>query len=158
MRKTKSHRSILPALLVVMALVFSGPAAFAGGDWNDSGIAWKSYEDGLAEAKKSGKPVCLIFYTEWCPHCTKYSGVFHKEEVIAKSKDFVMIRLDKDQNKELSGKYGPDGQYIPRTLFLSSKGEFQESIHAPREKYLYFLNPQAPGELLAAMDVALKKK
>lgn len=130
--------------------------ALAAGDWNDSKIDWKGYEEGLAAAKKSGKPVCLIFYTDWCPHCTKYSGVFHDEKVIDKAKRFVMIRVNKDTNPDLSSKHAPDGQYIPRTFFLTSDGEFRASIKAPRDKYEYFYNPQSSGELLAAMETALR--
>jgi thiol:disulfide interchange protein len=90
-------------------------ASFAGGDWNDSGIAWQPYEKGIAEAKAEKKPICMVFYTEWCPHCTNYSKVFHDPKVVEQSKSFVMIRLDKDQNKELSKQFAPDGEYIPRT-------------------------------------------
>ncbi len=152
MTKTRT----ITAAIATAVLMLSGTAAHAGGDWNDTKIAWRGYEEGLAEADKSGKPVCLIFYTDWCPHCTRYSGRFHDEKVIAKSKNFVMIRLNKEKNTELSGKYAPDGQYIPRTFFLSSKGTVLDSIKAPRDKYQHFFNPQASDELLAAMDSALK--
>ncbi len=145
-------------LTATVLLLFLGAASYAGGDWNDSAIEWRGYEQGLAEAKKSGKAICLIFYTDWCPHCTRYSGVFHDANVIEKSKSFVMVRLNKDQNKELSGKYAPDGEYIPRTFFLSSQGSMLDNVKAPRDKYRYFYNPQGPQELLAAMDVALKTK
>lgn len=144
------------ALLTAAFLAGIGSVAYAGGDWNDAVIQWRSYDDGFAEAKKSGKPICLIFYTDWCPHCTRYSGVFHDAKVIEQSKKFVMIRVNKDQNTDLSSKHAPDGQYIPRTFFLSSNGTVMGSIKAPRDKYQYFYNPQGPQELLAAMDKALK--
>ncbi len=152
------RKATMMAALAALFLVLGNGAVHAGGDWNDGGIEWRSYADGLAEAKKSSKPVLLIFFTEWCPHCTKYSGLFHDEKVVAKAKDFVMIRLDKDKEAELSGKYAPDGQYIPRTFFLSPSGDVLSSIKAPREKYQHFFNPQESGELLAAMDSALKQK
>src|SRR6185436_2032390 len=128
------------ATLFALALAFAAApgVALAGGDWNDSGIAWKSYEDGIAEAKKDNKPVCLIFYTDWCPHCSNYSKVFHDPKVVEQSKKFVMIRLNKDQNKAISDKYAPDGQYIPRTMFLTAEGTLDDSIHAPRDQYKYF--------------------
>src|SRR5437870_8549147 len=122
--------------LVCLGLVVGGgfllpaPAARAGGDWNDQGVKWVPYTDGLAAAKKEKKPVCLVFFTEWCPHCANYSGVFHDPKVIEKSKKFVMIRLDKDKNDALSKQYAPDGEYIPRTYFLSSDGKLDPDIHA----------------------------
>jgi thiol-disulfide isomerase/thioredoxin len=146
------------ALLALCLAIAAAPgAALAGGDWNDSGIAWKSYEEGLAEAKKANKPVCLIFYTDWCPHCTNYSKVFHDAKVVEQSKKFVMIRLNKDQNKEISNKYAPDGQYIPRTMFLSAEGALDDSIHAPRDQYKYFYSESDPKSVLGGMDEALKK-
>lgn len=147
-------RTLLATLL--FALVFVAPA-FAGGDWNDAGIQWQPYEQGLAAAKKDKKPIVLIFYTEWCPHCANYSKEFHDEKVVAQSKSFVMIRLDKDKNAELSQKYAPDGEYIPRTYFLGSDGTLDASLTAPRPEYKYFYDEHDPAQLLAAMDTALKK-
>jgi len=151
-----------PARLVALAgfalasLLVVAPAR-AAGDWNDGGIAWQPYEAGLALAKKDKKPVCLVFFTEWCPHCSNYSKVFHDPAVVAKSKSFVMIRLDKDKNDELSGKYSLDGQYIPRTFFLSSAGVLEPELHAPRDQYKYFYDEHDPKSILAGMDAALAK-
>lgn len=154
----RSLRHFTLALLVAFAAsAFAAPAARAGGDWNDAGIQWRGYEEGLAEAKKENKPICLIFFTEWCPHCKRYSGVFHDPKVVEKAKKFVMIRLDKDKNGALSSQHNPDGEYIPRTYFLSPAGDFAAEIKAPRDKYKYFYNEADPAELLAAMDEALKK-
>jgi thiol:disulfide interchange protein len=145
-------------LLMTLALALGAATpALAGGDWNDKGIKWRTYDEGLAEAKKSKKPVLLIFYTEWCPHCTNYSKVFHDPEVIKKSNQFVMIRIDNDKNQELGKKYALDGGYIPRTFFLSSSGDVDADIHAPRDKFKYFYDERNPQSVLAAMDAALKK-
>jgi len=144
------------ALLLAWAAATARPA-LAGGDWNDQGIKWRTFDDGLAEAKKSKKPVLLIFYTEWCPHCANYSKLFHDPKVVEKSKQFVMIRIDNDKNQELSKKFAPDGSYIPRTYFLTSAGVLDPDIHAPREQYKYFFDERNPESVLAAMDVASKK-
>lgn len=153
-----SLSTITLAAVVVAALVAIAPATVeAGGDWNDAGISWQPYEAGLAAAKKSGNPICLIFYTEWCPHCTNYSRVFHDPRVVEHAKKFVMIRLDKDKHAELSKQYAPDGEYIPRTYFLGSSGELQASITAPRDKYRYFYSEHDAGSLLGGMEKALAK-
>ena len=143
--------------LGILAAAFTASPVYAGGDWNDQQIAWKSYQDGLALAKKEHKPICLIFYTEWCPHCRNYSGVFHDPKVVEEAKQFVMIRLDKDKNAELSKKYAPDGEYIPRTYFLKPDGTLDPEIHAPRDQYKYFYDEAQPGGVLSGMDAALKK-
>jgi thiol:disulfide interchange protein len=146
------------SLILLAGLVLGAPRpALAGGDWNDGGIKWRTYDEGLAEAKKSKKPVCLIFFTEWCPHCANYSKVFHDPKVVEKSKQFVMIRLDNDKNQELSKKFAPDGSYIPRTYFLAADGTLKPDIHAPREQFKYFYDEKNPDSVLAAMDAALKQ-
>jgi len=147
----------LAGLAAALALTLPPAAVHAGGDWNDSQVQWRPYEAGLAEAKKEKKPVLLIFFTEWCPHCTNYSKVFHDPKVVAKSKDFVMIRLDSDQNKELGKQYAVDGSYIPRTYFLTSAGKLEPSIHAPREQFKYFYDVKNPASILAAMESAEQK-
>lgn len=157
--KRMEIRAVLVAtvgLLAGLLLLYSQPA-LAGGDWNDAQISWKSYEDGLAEAKENKKPVCLVIYTEWCPHCTNYSKVFHDPKVVEQAKSFVMIRVDKDKHQEISSKHALDGQYIPRTYFMSSSGEIDPGIHAPRDKYKYFYDERNPASVLAGMESALKK-
>jgi len=155
--RSKRVRALLPAALLLVALL---PArARAAEDWNDAGIAWKPYEAGLDSAKEQKKPVLLVFYTEWCPHCQRYSGVFHDPKVVEKAKSFVMIHLDKDKNPQISKKYAPDGEYIPRTYFLSAAGKPDYGIHAQRPdgKFLYFYDESDPAPLLGAMDEALAK-
>lgn len=151
------RRHATSAALVALCALLLAVRASAGGDWNDAQVQWQPYKEGLAAAKKSKKPVCLIFYTEWCPHCANYSKVFHDAKVVAKSKDFVMIRLDADQNKELGAKYAVDGSYIPRTYFLSPDGVLDADLHVPREQYKYFYDERNPDSILAGMDAALKK-
>jgi thiol-disulfide isomerase/thioredoxin len=145
---------VLAAAGALLAVASPGRAAH---DWNDAQIAWKPYDQALETAKKDKKPVCLVLFTEWCPHCANYSHVFHDPKVVEKSKQFVMVRLDKDKNAELSKKYSPDGEYIPRTYFLSSSGELEPTLHAPRDRFRYFYDEKDPASLLAGMDAALAK-
>jgi thiol-disulfide isomerase/thioredoxin len=142
-------------IALVVLLIAAAPVAWAH-DWNDK-VAWKSYEDGLAAAKKEKKPVCLVFFTEWCPHCKNFSGVFHDPKVVEESKKFVMINVDKDKNGGLSKQFAPDGEYIPRTYFLSSDGKLDPDIHAPRDKFLYFYDEKDAASVLAGMTEAEKK-
>ncbi|HVN87812.1 MAG TPA: thioredoxin family protein [Candidatus Binatia bacterium] len=149
-------RSGTPRLLLASLLLLAARVASAH-DWNDAQIQWQSYEAGLAQAKSSKKPVCLIFFTEWCPHCKNYSGVFHDPKVVEKAKQFVMIHLNSDENKELGAQYGPDGQYIPRTFFLSSEGKLDPDLTAGRPNFKYFYDEKDPASILAGMDGALRK-
>ena len=144
-------------LIAAMAVALSLATAHAGGDWNDKAVGWQAYDAGLARAKQDKKPVMLIIYTEWCPHCTNYSKLFHDQAVIDKTRQFVMIRVDKDKQPEISKSHAPDGEYIPRTYFLSSDGVLDPSLAAKRDRYRYFYNESDVNDVLAAMDSALAK-
>ena len=161
MRSTLSRSRRYGRLLVTLgllgALTFALKARATIEDWNDANIKWMSYTDGLAEARTSHKPICLIFFTTWCPHCKNYSGVFSDPEVVKKSQSFVMIRLDKDKNADISKKYAPDGEYIPRTYFLSSDGTLDPSLSEARDQFKYFYDEKNASSILAGMDRALKK-
>lgn len=131
--------------------------AAAGETWNASQIDWQTYEAGLARAKAENKPVCLIFFTSWCPHCKTYSRIFDDPKVVAKARDFVMIRLNADDEAEVARRFAKDGGYIPRTFFLASNGTPDFDIHAPRDKFAYFYDEKNPAGILAGMDEAARK-
>jgi Thioredoxin-like len=130
-------------------------AAAGGETWNAAQIEWLSYDEGLARAKAQQKPVCLVLYTDWCPHCKNYSHVFDAPEVVERAKGFVMIRANADDEQALATKFTKDGGYIPRTFFLAPDGTLSD-IHAPRPRYVYFYDEHNAGPLLAAMDTAQK--
>lgn len=133
-------------------------AVAAGGEtWNAAQIDWQPYEAGLARAKAEKKPVCLIFYTGWCPHCKTYSRVFEDPKVVARAKSFVMIHLNADEESEIAARFAKDGGYIPRTFFLGSDGTPDYDIHAPRDRFAYFYDERNPSALLAGMDQAERK-
>jgi thiol-disulfide isomerase/thioredoxin len=152
-----AKRSIL--LLFVAAVIGSAPFAAFGvtQNWNDAQIHWMSFDEGLEAAKKANKPVCLVFFTTWCPHCTNYSKLFSNTALVSKSKSFVMIRIDADKNQELSQKYSLDGEYIPRTYFFSPDGVVDPSLAEQQDEYKYFYAEDDPRSILAGMDRALKK-
>jgi thiol:disulfide interchange protein len=141
---------VLAALVVV-------PSAFAEWDWNDGAIKWRPYADALNEAKHHHKPICLVIYTTWCPHCRNYaSHVFHEPSVVKEAKQFVMVRLDADAQKGITDRFDVDGTYIPRTFFLTQDGAMKPGIHADRDNFKYFYSEVDPASLLAGMREARK--
>src|SRR5689334_3461664 len=135
-----------------------GAAQAHGGEgWNAAAIDWQSYEAGMARAKAQNKPVCLVLYADWCPHCRNYSHVFEDSKIVEQAKRFVMIRVNSDAEDAVSRKYTADGGYVPRTYFLSPDGAVQTEIHAARDRFLYFYDERDPGSLLQGMTSAPKK-
>lgn len=133
------------------------PAVAAGETWNAREIDWQTYDAGIAKAKAENKPVCLVLYTNWCPHCRNYSRVFEDPKVVEQAGKFVMIRANADEEQALASKFTQDGGYVPRTFFLSPDGALAPEIHAPRPKFLYFFDERDPRSLLGGMEAALKK-
>src|SRR5260221_2624707 len=141
------------SLAVVTILAIRAATRAIAADWNDDAIRWRPYEEALTEAKQARKPICLVLYTTWCPHCRNYSRVFHARQVVDASRQFVMVRLNADFESGLSQKFAFDGTYIPRTYFLSPDGIPDPRIHAPRGRYKYFYDEYDPASLLAGMRV-----
>lgn len=132
-------------------------AAATAETWNAAQIEWQPYEAGLARAKAQNKPVCLVLYTNWCPHCRNYSHVFDDAKVVEEARKFVMIKVNADEESAIAKQYQRDGSYIPRTFFLAPDGTLDPDIHAPRPKFMYFYDEKNAGPLLAGMAEALKK-
>lgn len=131
------------------------PPAALGDGWNAGQIAWQPYKRGLALAGAQHKPICLVFFATWCPHCAHFSHVFDNPQVVAEARQFIMIRLDIDRNPALSARYSLDGEYVPRTYFLTPDGQIARTVTAERPRYRYFYNENDPSSLLGGMHRAL---
>jgi glutaredoxin len=99
----------------------------------------------------------LIFYTDWCPHCHNYSRLFHDPEVARLAASFVMIRVERDGHRDISARYALDGEYIPRTFFLSPQGVLIPGLDSGREQYRYYLDEHDASELTSRMEEALER-
>jgi thiol-disulfide isomerase/thioredoxin len=154
--KRMTRRNHKTLLFVLCIFIFTAVLNFetAAGDeisWNDGAIQWWNYEQGLDHAWREGKPVILIIYTDWCPTCKKYSYVFQDERVIQESGKFVMVRMNMDEEKELSSKYAFDGRYIPKTIALHPGGSVMHEIY-PQKNARYYIGTGADRLLKLMKD------
>ena len=124
-------------------------------DWNEEGIRWLRYDDGLAEASAGGKPILARVYADWCPHCTEYGKNFFLEEIEALAQDYVMVLVNQDREPATSQRLSPDGTYTPRTFILSSRGEIREDIIATPSRFRYFYDYRDPSLLVRSMKQGL---
>lgn len=116
--------------------------------WNQE-IDWKTWEEGSKLAEKSGRAICLVVYADWCPQCRKLAPVFQDEQLVALSKDLVMVLQDNDEKpKWLQERYGRLGGYVPRIFFLDSRGNLVEDLTGGHAKYPHYYWPG--NEKLAA--------
>lgn len=86
------------------------------------GIAWKTYNDGLALAVSSGKKVYINFHADWCKYCTKMANTtFKSTKVIAfLNENFVAIQVDTEKEESVARKYKVRG--LPASFFLEGDG------------------------------------
>jgi thiol:disulfide interchange protein len=120
-------------------------------------VAWQTWEQGLERARTERKPVMLVVYADWCPHCRDMGPVLARPDVVELSKRMVMISQDADERPTwLAERFdAPYGSYVPRVFFLTSEGAVREDLQSGNPKYPYFFAPQAPDQLVGAMRRAL---
>ena len=153
MRTTRAFTlSMLVLVTIVSTLAENG---YAGKWWQPKkrgGIKWTyNISDGLAQAKKQGKPVMVDFMAVWCPPCKAMEdSTFSDRAVAEKASAFVPVRIDIDEQREVASKYGAlarkyGGIGIPNILFMSADGT----------KLKHIVGYYGPKQLVAAMDSAL---
>jgi len=131
-------------------------ATFLIGTWlvEGPGVAWQPYSDQvLAEARKTGKPVIIDFYADWCAPCRELEEVtFHDPEVVKQSKqDFVMVKIDLTRkgnpvHEDLLSRFGVKG--VPTVVFLDRQGKERSDL-----RLVDFLSPD---QFLISMAEAKK--
>ena len=86
----------------------------------------KKYDETLALAKAEKKPLIILFYATWCPHCNKMKKeIFTDSTVVAfYTKNFVRMAVDteSDYGKELKTKFHSKFRVnsFPAFVFLDS--------------------------------------
>ncbi len=90
-------------------------------DWNDEHITWLGLKEGLAKAKKTGKPLMVLRYATWCDACKEFTSLFKDERLVKASKKLIMVRVDVDgEEAELAEQKLGEHHSIPHVVFLGS--------------------------------------
>jgi thioredoxin-related protein len=92
-------------------------------------------------AKKENKPILIDFYTEWCGWCKRMEkDTYSNAKVQDSLKQFVCVKIDAEQNRDLAKKYKING--FPSTAFLKSNGELIDVIpgYLPPQDFLKLLD------------------
>jgi thioredoxin-related protein len=117
-----TRRSFIAAALAVAA-TFALPAAAA--DFPKGSPKFeKSYRSALAEAKKTGKPMIVVFSASWCGPCQQMKKSVYPSEAVKPLHDkFVWAYLDTDEkdNAKVAKEFKVGG--IPHIEFLDKEGK-----------------------------------
>lgn len=120
------QKLLLSALLALPLLTATAQAKPARKKVAASQVVWRaSFPAALAEAKRTGKPIFIDFYTTWCGPCKYLDAVTYKDaRFVAESKKWVMVKVDAEKNAanvKLAKKYKING--YPSMLFLKPSGK-----------------------------------
>lgn len=112
------------ASLAVSVLTATGnmPGVAAGGDHGKVVIS-KQYDKGrnLDKALKTGKPIIVFFYTDWCGFCQRFAPTFDKitkDKRIKKNFAIAFVNCEDQNNSAHVQEYGIQG--FP-TVFVVKK-------------------------------------
>ncbi|KAM8811336.1 anterior gradient protein 2 homolog [Eudromia elegans] len=121
--------------------------------WGDNLIWTQTYEEALFRSKTSNKPLMIIHHLEDCPHSQALKKVFAENKEIQKmAEKFVLLNLVYETtDKNLA----PDGQYVPRILFIDPSLTVRADITGRYSNRLYAYEPSDAPLLLANMQKAL---
>jgi len=147
----------IPLLLALCLFVAPAPAGAAAA----SGLAWKAWDQGLDEAKASGRPVIVDVYTDWCGWCRRMEAqVYAKPEIRDYLREkFVLVKLDAEAadaaryegkaftSRSLAARFGVSG--YPTTIFLRPGGEHLVSVpgYVAADRFLLVLRYIGEGHM-----------
>ncbi len=110
--------SLLP-VVASLALLSGGPGP------EKLGIKWeRSFEEALKKAKRTGKPVMIDFWAEWCGWCRRLDQTTYVDSRVVKlAEDFVPVKVDTEgPPKEIAIAERYDVASLPTILFVSPEG------------------------------------
>lgn len=129
----------------------AGDHAAGGVDWHGN-ITWHTWAEALPLARKESKPILLLVYADWCPHCRALGAVFSDPEIGELAKRFVMVRQNHDDAPPWLEPYTQKyGGYVPRIFFFDSDGKIRDDITSGHPRYPYFYAAEQPEFLKSSM-------
>lgn len=152
MKNTFIARSILlrTALTgVVLALILLIPLATHAAEWNyreQTKIQWRDYgEATFAEAQKTGKPLYVLVYADWCHWCKKFETETLETGLIRTllQEKMIPVAVDNVTQPDVGRQLG--ARLVPTSVILTPDGQ----------RLLRFYGFLSANELDAALRSAL---
>ncbi|XP_029938395.1 anterior gradient protein 2 homolog [Salarias fasciatus] len=123
--------------------------------WGDQ-LNWaQTYEEALFLSRSRNKPLMVLFHLEDCPHSQAFKQAFNENDKIQRilDEDFVVFNVIQETvDQHLS----PDGQYVPRIIFVDPSMTVRDDIIGRYSNRLYAYEPGDVKLLLENMKKAKK--
>lgn len=104
-------------------------------------------DEAMSAAQLTSRVIMVDFMASWCGPCKMMDAeVFQSAPFKDKAKDFVLVKIDVDEQKAVASKYGVSA--MPTVKFLRPDGSI---LHE-------FVGYGGPAQVFGEMDTALSKK
>lgn len=118
-------------LLLMLAFMVLVPCAGAGAVATDgtpvapapaTGIVWLGYDEGLARARETGRPLLISFWADWCGYCRKMKAETYVDPAVvaAVNRDFVAVTVNTTEDQKHATEYFVRG--LPTIWFVEKDG------------------------------------
>jgi thiol-disulfide isomerase/thioredoxin len=139
---------MIPGLALAVLLAAGSPAAAGRGPAAPPSIRWeRSFDEALKKAHKSGKPVLVNFWADWCGWCDRLDHTTYVDPVVVrKAQDFVAVKVDTEGSRkdvDVARRYWVES--LPTIVFLSPQGR----------QLLRVNGFQGPGKFPGTLDTVL---
>lgn len=112
-----------------------------------AGKWFHNFDEALGVAKRTGKLMMVDFYAVWCGPCKMMDAeVFQAPGFAEKAKDFILVKVDAEQDVANAKKYGVNA--YPTVKFINGNGQI---VHE-------FVGYGGPAQVHGEMDKARAKR
>jgi len=116
-------------------------------DWHEG---YSGYQQAVAEQRKTGKPLALFFYTDWCDSCKKLrNNVLASNEFSTYKSQLIPLKINPEyssQEKSIADRFGVYG--YPTFIILKADSS--------KPRYVRNTNNITPSEFIQACNAAIQ--